>query len=64
MLRRGPAGRVVREAVADAAAGAVFWNRRYGGAEREVDTALKAALRDDGVEVASFAAPFSSSRGR
>jgi len=56
VLRRGPAGRVVREAVADAAATAVFWNRRYGGAEREIDADLKASLRDDGVEVASFAA--------
>ncbi|WP_214467560.1 cryptochrome/photolyase family protein [Microbacterium flavescens] len=56
VLRRGPAARVVREAVTDASAGAVFWNRRYGGPEREVDGALKAGLRDDGVEVASFAA--------
>lgn len=55
VLRRGPAERVVREVATDAAAGAVFWNRRYGGPEREIDAALKAALRDDGVEVASFA---------
>ena len=54
-LRRGPAERVVRDAVADTGAGAVFWNRRYGGAERDVDAALKASLRDDGLEVASFA---------
>lgn len=56
VLRRGPAGRVVRETVTDAAASALFWNRRYGGAERQIDTDLKAALREDGVEVASFAA--------
>lgn len=56
VLRRGPAGRVVRETVTDAAASAVFWNRRYGGPEREVDAALKAGLREDGVEVGSFAA--------
>ncbi|MCP1430001.1 deoxyribodipyrimidine photo-lyase [Microbacterium foliorum] len=54
-LRRGPAERVVREAVADTGASAVFWNRRYGGAERDIDAALKASLRDDGLEVASFA---------
>ncbi|MCS3441227.1 cryptochrome/photolyase family protein [Microbacterium phyllosphaerae] len=54
-LRRGPAARVVREAVADAGATAVFWNRRYGGAEREIDAALKTSLREDGREVASFA---------
>lgn len=55
VLRRGPAERVVREAVADASAGAVFWNRRYAGAAREIDAALKSSLREDGVEVASFA---------
>lgn len=54
VLRRGPAQRVVRELVTDASAGAVFWNRRYGGPEREVDAALKAGLREEGVEVASF----------
>ncbi|MBD7957703.1 deoxyribodipyrimidine photo-lyase [Microbacterium sp. Sa4CUA7] len=54
VLRRGPAERVVREAVADAGAGAVFWNRRYGAA-REVDARLKTGLRGDGVTVASFA---------
>ena len=56
MLRRGRAEQVVAEAVKDAAAGAVFWNRRYGGSEREIDARLKTALRDEGVEVASFAA--------
>ncbi|MGL4255395.1 MAG: cryptochrome/photolyase family protein [Microbacterium sp.] len=55
VLRRGPAERVVRETVADASATAVFWNRRYGGPERAVDAALKAGLREDGVEVTSFA---------
>ncbi|AXL12206.1 deoxyribodipyrimidine photo-lyase [Microbacterium foliorum] len=54
-LRRGPAERVVREAVADTGASAVFWNRRYGGAERDIDAALKTSLRDDGLEIASFA---------
>lgn len=56
VLRRGPAGRVVRETVADVGAGAVFWNRRYGGAEREIDSALKSSLRAEGLEVESFAA--------
>lgn len=55
-LRRGAADRVVREAVADAGATAVFWNRRYGGAEREIDTTLKSSLRADGHEVTSFQA--------
>ncbi|GAA5087907.1 deoxyribodipyrimidine photo-lyase [Microbacterium yannicii] len=56
VLRRGPADRIVSETVTDAAAGAVFWNRRYGGPEREVDAGLKAALRAGGIEVSSFAA--------
>ncbi len=55
MLRRGPAARVVQDAVREIGAGAVFWNRRYGGAARAIDTALKSALRDDGIEAASFA---------
>jgi deoxyribodipyrimidine photo-lyase len=34
---------------------ALFWNRRYGPAEREADAAIKAGLKGDGVEVESFA---------
>ena len=56
ILRRGPAERVVRETVTDTGATAVFWNRRYGGAERDIDTTLKTSLRDDGLEVTSFQA--------
>ena len=56
VLRRGPAEKVVPQTVTDAAAGAVFWNRRYGAPEREIDAALKSGLREDGVDVASFAA--------
>jgi deoxyribodipyrimidine photo-lyase len=55
VLRRGAADRVVRETVAEVGAGAVFWNRRYGGAAREIDSALKSSLRADGLEVTSFA---------
>ncbi len=53
-LRRGPAERVVRELVGETDAAAVLWNRRYGEAERAIDTALKSSLRTEGVEVASF----------
>ena len=42
--------------MAETGAGAVYWNRRYGGPERTVDSGIKASLRADGVEVASFAA--------
>lgn len=55
VLRRGPADPVIRDLVADTNAGAVFWNRRYGGAARAVDAGIKSALRAEGVEVASFA---------
>ena len=56
VLRRGPAGRILRELVDETGATAVFWNRRYGGAERDIDAETKTALRESGVEVASFAA--------
>lgn len=55
VLRRGPAERIVRETVTEVGAGAVYWNRRYGGAERAIDSALKASLRAEGLEVTSFA---------
>lgn len=56
VLRRGPAAEVVPQAVTDAAATAVAWNRRYGGPERDLDAGLKTSLRARGVEVRSFAA--------
>ncbi|MET4637484.1 deoxyribodipyrimidine photo-lyase [Mycetocola sp. 2940] len=56
MLRSGAAEQVLPVLVAETGAEAVFWNRRYGAAERAVDARLKTGLRDDGVEVASFAA--------
>jgi deoxyribodipyrimidine photo-lyase len=55
VLRRGAAEEVLPALVVETGADAVFWNRRYG-ASREVDARLKTRLRDDGVEVASFAA--------
>ncbi|WP_159500694.1 deoxyribodipyrimidine photo-lyase [Microbacterium sp. 18062] len=56
VLRRGPAAEVVTAMAADAGAGAVFWNRRYGDGEREIDAGLKSRLREDGLEVRSFGA--------
>lgn len=55
-VRRGPAERVVAEVLHETGAGAVFWNRRYGGAERRIDEAIKTAARERGLEAASFAA--------
>ncbi|MET0932090.1 MAG: deoxyribodipyrimidine photo-lyase, partial [Mycetocola sp.] len=56
ILRRGPAQDVLAGLVEETGADAVFWNRRYGQAERAVDAALKSRLRDEGLEVSSFAA--------
>ncbi len=45
VLRRGAAAEVIPALVAETGAGAVYWNRRYGGPEREVDAGIKATLR-------------------
>src|SRR5687768_429218 len=37
VLRRGPAAEIVPAVAAELNSGAVFWNRRYGGAERAID---------------------------
>ncbi|WP_417561706.1 cryptochrome/photolyase family protein [Microbacterium sp.] len=54
VLRRGAARTVVREVVSEVGVDAVVWNRRYGGAERELDAGLKRVLRDDGIDAQSF----------
>lgn len=54
VLRRGPAARVLDEVVEETGAGAVLWNRRYGGAEIAVDTGIKKELGDRGLDVRSF----------
>ena len=64
VLRRGPADRVIRSLVDETGAGAVFWNRRYGGPERELDAGLKQALHGDGLDRAQLAATCCSSPGR
>ena len=56
ILRRGPAADVIRDLIHDSGAGAVFWNRRYGQAARDVDAAIKAAGTDAGIEMHSFGA--------
>ena len=45
----------VHDAVAAHAPMAVFWNRRYGPAARDVDAAIKATLRKAGIDARSFA---------
>lgn len=56
VLRRGAAAETIDQLVADTGADAVYWNRRYGAVERDIDAGIKAALHDRGVEAHSFAA--------
>jgi hypothetical protein len=44
----GPADRVVPDLIAEHGISDVYWNRRYGPAEREADGLLKASLRGPG----------------
>lgn len=55
-VRTGLAEQTIRSAVAEHGATAVFWNRRYSKAERDIDSAIKQALHADCVEAQSFAA--------
>ena len=44
------------KAIGQHGAGAVYWNRRYGPVEREIDAGIKARLKREGIETESFAA--------
>ena len=54
ILRRGDAQSALREVIAATDADAVVWNRRYGKGETQTDSAIKAALKGDGIAVRSF----------
>ncbi len=54
VLRRGAAQAGIEKLVEETGADAVFWNRRYGPA-RKIDERIKAALKQQGVGVESFA---------
>ena len=54
VLRRGAAQDVVPQVVAESRATQVVWNRRYGGAERDIDARLKASLRATGMAAHSY----------
>ena len=56
LLRRGPAAPVLQEITTAIGAGALFWNRRYGPAERAVDAGIKTWARGAGMYVESFQA--------
>jgi deoxyribodipyrimidine photo-lyase len=53
VLRRGAAEEMIPALVEEVGAGALFWNRRYGAA-REIDTRLKARMREQELDVRSF----------
>lgn len=54
VLRRGVARDIVPGVAAEAGAELVVWNRRYGGAEREIDADIKQSLIDGGTEAHSL----------
>ena len=56
LLRRGPADAVVRETTTALGAGGLYWNRRYGEAERTLDAGVKAWASGSGVHAKSFQA--------
>ncbi|MEZ5998455.1 MAG: deoxyribodipyrimidine photo-lyase [Hyphomonas sp.] len=53
-IRHGAAGDVVRQVAEETGAEAVCWNRRYGQAERALDTQIKEDLKGRGIAVESF----------
>ena len=54
ILRRGNPLEILSEVIDATGANAVFWNRRYGAAEREIDAEIKQKLSDRKVAVESF----------
>ncbi|ALE06487.1 deoxyribodipyrimidine photolyase [Arthrobacter sp. ERGS1:01] len=56
ILRRGPGAEVAARVAGELGAGAVYWNRRYGGPERAVDTAVKEWAGAAGLHAESFQA--------
>ena len=54
LLFKGPAATAVERIVSVTGAEAIFWNRRYAAAEIAIDSALKKALREQGIAVHSF----------
>ncbi len=54
LLLQGDEAATLDALVTESGAQAVYWNRRYGAAQREADGKLKTALRERGVSVESF----------
>ncbi len=56
LVRRGAAETELAALVTELDVAALYWNRRYGGAERTVDAAVKSAAREAGLDAQSFGA--------
>lgn len=56
ILRRGAAADVLRTLLRETGATALYWNRRYGKPERDVDAGVKEYAKASGVEAKSFQA--------
>jgi deoxyribodipyrimidine photo-lyase len=56
LLRRGGAASVIRELAEQTAAGAIFWNRRYGLPERTLDAGIKEWATEQGIDATSHQA--------
>lgn len=54
LLMQGAEGEKLQACIAASGASAVYWNRRYGGNERDTDARLKAQLREQGLVAESF----------
>ncbi|MEM9055425.1 MAG: deoxyribodipyrimidine photo-lyase [Pseudomonadota bacterium] len=54
VLRQGEAKTILETLVEETGATAVFWNRRYDQAGRDIDSTLKTALKDGNIQVESF----------
>lgn len=54
VLRSGDPADILPDIIRETGAGSLFWNRRYGEADRTADAALKTQLTEAGCKVASF----------
>lgn len=52
-VETGPAAGTLERVAQEVGAASIHWNRRYGPAERDLDAAIKSALRDRGLAVTS-----------
>ncbi len=56
VIMRGSSARLLERLAIEAGASSVFWNRRYDGASRAIDTKIKLDLTARGIAVESFSA--------